>query len=67
MDYLRSHWGLDQTRVSFHEYGEPVTIIPPPTRKLQTENTIKAEVSKTMSLGDETRRSGENRVRNRLS
>ena len=38
MDYLRSHWGLDQTRVRFHEYGEPAAPIPPPTRKLLTEN-----------------------------
>ena len=65
MDYLRSHFGLDQTRVGFHEYGEPSTLMPPPTKKLQTENTIKVEVLKTMSVGEETRRSGKNRVRHR--
>ena len=65
MDYLRSHFGLDQTRVGFHEYGEPATVMPPPTKTLQSENPIKVEVSKTMSVGEETRRSGKNRVRHR--
>ena len=65
MDYLRSHFGLDQTRVGFHDNGEPATVMPPPTKTLQTENPIKAEVLKTMSVGEETRRSGKNRVRHR--
>ena len=65
MVYLRSHFGLDQTRIGFHEFGEPSTLMPPPTKKLQTENTIKVEVLKTMSVGEEPRRSGKNRVRHR--
>ena len=65
MDYLRSHFGLDQTRVGFHEYGEPATVAPPPAKKLETENTIKMDVLKTMSVCEETRRSGKNRVRHR--
>ena len=66
MDYLRWHIGLDQTRVEFHEYGEPVTVMPSPTKTLQHENPINVKVLKTMSVSEETRRSGKNRVRHRV-
>ena len=68
MDYLRSHFGSDETRVcsTTINYGEAATMMPQPTKKLRTENTIKGEVLETMSVVEETRRSDKNRIRHRV-
>ena len=44
-DCLRLHFGLDQTRVGFDEYGEPATLKPPHTKnfKPKTRSTGRFE------------------------
>ena len=62
MDYLRSVWGLDQTRVGFLEYGQSATF-EPPVKKSKLEPEIKVEVLKAISLNNENGRSGKQRSR----
>ena len=65
MDYLRSLWDLDQSRVGFYEYGEPAALLPPPPKKHEVAEELKVEILKTTSLRDEYQRSGKQRVRHR--
>ena len=66
MDYLRSLWALDQSRVGFHEYGE--AIIPPSSSSPvipDKKYSLKTELLKLIPLSVEHRHSGKNRLRYR--
>ena len=65
MDYLRSVWGLDQTRVGFLEYGQSATF-EPPVKKSKLEPEIKVEVLKAIPLYNEKSRSGKQSSRYRV-
>ena len=65
MDYLRSLWDMDQSRVGFYEYGEPAALLSPPPKEHEFAEELKVEILKTTSLRDEYQRSGKQRVRHR--
>ena len=65
MDYLRSIWGLDQTRVGFWEYGEEIMPRSSTSDNPVPVDQLRTEVIKVMPLSREEKRSGKQRLRYR--